>query len=121
MDFLHETAGLKPYQVDLLLSFITILVLWLARNIMVRIIMRRTDDVRTRYAWQKTSGYVATFIGLIIIIRIWFLGNLSLSTFIGFLSAGIAIALKDMLTNVAGWIFIIWARPLDVGGPCSDR
>ena len=29
--------------------------------------------------------------------------------------AGIAIALRDIVTNLAGWIFIVWARPLGVG------
>jgi small-conductance mechanosensitive channel len=30
-------------------------------------------------------------------------------------SAGLAIAMKDPLVNVAGWFFILWRRPFDVG------
>jgi len=31
------------------------------------------------------------------------------------LSAGIAIALKDVFVNLAGFIFIMWRQPLEVG------
>jgi small-conductance mechanosensitive channel len=47
--------------------------------------------------------------------RIWFQGMGSLSTMIGLLSAGVAIALKDALVNLAGWLFIVWRRPFEVG------
>ncbi len=32
----------------------------------------------------------------------------------GLFSAGIAIALKDLIVNIAGWTFIVWRRPLGV-------
>jgi small-conductance mechanosensitive channel len=31
------------------------------------------------------------------------------------LSAGIAIALKDPITDIAGWLFILWRKPFEVG------
>ena len=33
----------------------------------------------------------------------------------GLVSAGIAIALKEPLTNLTGWLYIIWRSPFDVG------
>ena len=38
-----------------------------------------------------------------------------MGTFLGLLSAGVAIALKDLVADLAGWIFIIWRRPFDLG------
>ena len=35
--------------------------------------------------------------------------------FLGLLSAGLAIALKDPLTNIAGWLFITTRKPFSVG------
>ncbi len=114
-NFLDKVTGMKPLS-NIMVSVAVILALWLVRNIVVRIIMRRTEDVRTRYVWNKALTYLATLAGIIIIVRLWFVGDTkSLFTFLGFLSAGIAIALKDILTNVAGWIFIMWARPVDIG------
>ena len=33
----------------------------------------------------------------------------------GLVSAGIAIALKEPLTNLTGWLYIVWRSPFDVG------
>jgi small-conductance mechanosensitive channel len=38
-----------------------------------------------------------------------------MSTFLGLVAAGIAVALKDPLTNLAGWLFILWRRPFTAG------
>lgn len=115
INFLDKAAGMKPLP-NILLSVLIILALWLARNIVVRIIMRRTEDIRTRYVWNKALTYIATLGGIFLVFRLWFGGNpQTLYTYLGFLSAGIAIALKDILTNVAGWIFIMWSRPVDIG------
>ncbi len=71
--------------------------------------------MRSRYIWQKTITYLLTFFAFLIIGNLWFKGIQDISTFRGLLSAGIAIALKDVFTNFAGWIFIIWVRPFSVG------
>jgi small-conductance mechanosensitive channel len=39
----------------------------------------------------------------------------TLATFFGLLSAGLAIALKEPVANLAAWGFIVWARPFEVG------
>lgn len=112
----EETIGIPPHvQENLLKSLIVILILWLARYIVLKVVRRRTSDVRTRYQWQKTSTYISVAIGTLIIGRIWFEGIQSLATFLGLVSAGLAIALKDVLTDIAGWAFILWRRPLEVG------
>lgn len=38
-----------------------------------------------------------------------------MATFLGLASAGLAIALRDPVINLAGWAFILWRRPFDVG------
>src|SRR5437870_943240 len=70
---------------------------------------------RLRYRWQKATAYITTPIALLIVGRIWFAGFQSIATFLGLVSAGIAIALKDILVNLAGWVFIIWRRPFALG------
>ncbi|OLC04924.1 MAG: mechanosensitive ion channel protein MscS, partial [Gemmatimonadetes bacterium 13_1_40CM_69_22] len=47
--------------------------------------------------------------------RMWIPGVQALATFLGLLSAGLAIALKDPVADLAGWAFIIWRRPFEVG------
>ena len=67
------------------------------------------------YRWRKTSSSIAFFLGLFVIGRTWFEGFQSISTFLGLVSAGIAIALRDPIVNLAGWVFIVWRRPFQVG------
>jgi len=118
MDFIR--SWLFSYQssvTKLLLSFGIFFAAWIIRTIIVKIMLRRIEDMRIRYILQKTITYLTTFSALLIIGNIWFKGIHELTTIIGFLSAGIAIALRDVFTNFAGWVFIIWARPFSV----SDR
>jgi small-conductance mechanosensitive channel len=78
-------------------------------------VYRRFTDPWTRYRWRKGVTYVALAIAVVVIGREWLEGFKSLATFIGLVSAGIAIALKDPLANLAGWAFIAWSRPFEVG------
>jgi small-conductance mechanosensitive channel len=47
--------------------------------------------------------------------RVWLKEFESVTTFLGIVSAGLAIAMKDPLVNVAGWLFILWRHPFKVG------
>jgi small-conductance mechanosensitive channel len=89
--------------------------LWLVRIVVLRIAWRHTDDPRFRYAWRKAVSYITAIIGILIVGRIWVSGFKSVATFAGLLSAGIAISLKDVFVNLAGWFFILWRRPFVVG------
>ncbi|MBN2288064.1 MAG: mechanosensitive ion channel [Candidatus Glassbacteria bacterium] len=112
----HSSLELIPdIQNNVIKSLVIILVLWLLRSLINRIVVKKTEDLRTRYNWRKTTAYVAVFLGFILIGRVWFKGVQSLATFLGLLSAGLAIALKDLVSGLAGWIFILWRRPFAVG------
>jgi len=114
--WLETTLGLSPVAQERLFdSLALIALLWLVRRLTLRIVWRRVEDVRARYRWQKTTTYVAVSIGLLAIGWIWIEGLGSIATFLGLVSAGIAIALKDILVNFAGWGFILARRPFELG------
>lgn len=114
--WLQQALGLSPVlQERLLSSVLIVLVLWAARRIVLAVVWRRVDDVRSRYRWQKTATYVVVPVGLFLVGRIWFEGFASIATFLGLAAAGLAIALRDILVNLAGWVFILWRRPFEVG------
>ncbi len=100
---------------QILFSILIILILWIANKIIANLIEKKVSDLKTKYQWKKTSTYIIVFLGFILVGRIWFEGIQSLATFLGLLSAGLAIALKDMIMNLAAWIFIIWRKPFEVG------
>lgn len=92
-----------------------VLLLWAVRWLILSIVWRRSDDAATRYGWRKITGYVAVGIGALAIGRVWFVGLGSFATFAGLVSAGLAIALRDIIANLAAWIFLVWRRPFAVG------
>jgi small-conductance mechanosensitive channel len=100
---------------NLLESAAIIFILIAIHFIIKRIVRRQTDDETIRYKWRKNLAYILSFLGFILIGRIWFQGMGSLATFLGLLSAGLAIALRDPVTDMAGWFFIIWRKPFHVG------
>ena len=116
MEWIQKALGLSPeVQIKIFASLVISLVLWVLYSIIVKIVWRRTENVRTHYTWRKTSGYIIIVLGVFLIGRLWFKGFQSIATYLGLLSAGIAIALKDVVSNFAGWIFIISRRPFSVG------
>ena len=97
------------------LTIIFILVLLSIRWVILKAVFRQTANVNIRYRWQKTTSYVIFFIGLFLIGGAWSDGLKELTTFLGLIAAGIALALKDGLMNLAGWAFILWRHPIRVG------
>jgi small-conductance mechanosensitive channel len=107
--------GQSELQQRLLSTAAVLLVFWAIRFIALRILYRRVQDTRSLYQWGKTITYVVFLLTFLVIGRIWFQGFQTVSTFLGLLSAGLAIALQDPIVNLAGWLFIIWRRPFAVG------
>ena len=116
ISWFHQVLGLSPkLQSKLLISVITILIALILRRLTLNVVFQKFEDVRIRYRWRKSSAYIAFFLVVLVMGRVWFEGFQSIATYLGLLSAGVAIALKDLLVNLAGWIFIIWRRPFEVG------
>lgn len=118
----HDLTGLSVSSVDhLLLTLAVVVGLWAARALVLGVVNRRSKDIRVRYQWRKTTSYVVAGLGALLLFRIWIGAIGAFATFLGLLSAGLAIALKDPLTNLAGWVFIVWKRPFSPGDRIQIR
>lgn len=120
MDKINEwikniTGFNSDIQTKILISLFIVFILWLIRLALLRIVWRKVEESQTRYRWQKISAYIAALVGIFLIFRVWFEGVQSLATYLGLLSAGLAIALKDLISCLAGWLFIMWRNPISVG------
>ncbi len=114
--WLQKTLNLsQDLLFKILLSLAVVLLLWLIRQLVQRIIWRKVENLYRKYRLRKNLGYVIFFTGFLLILRIWVAGIGSFATYLGLLSAGLAIALKDFVANLAGWIFIMWRKPFEVG------
>jgi small-conductance mechanosensitive channel len=99
----------------MLLTAIVIAALWTIHRIVLGLAYRGVTDPWSRYRWRKAVTYATLAVGIILVGRTWFVGMQTLATFFGLLSAGLAIALKDPVADLAAWAFIVWARPFEVG------
>lgn len=115
-DWLQQNLNLTPaLQARLLRTLVIVAGLWLLHRFVLAVVYRRVTDAWSRYRWRKTLAYLFVAIGIGLLWQTWFQGFQAFATFFGLLSAGLAIALKDPVANIAGWGFIMWRRPFEVG------
>lgn len=108
--------GLSPeLQRRLLTTLATVAGLWLLRRVWLALVYRRVRDPWARYRWRKGTMYAAVGVGALLVGRVWVEGLGALATFFGLVGAGIVIALRDVLANLAGWAHLLWRRPFEVG------
>lgn len=95
-------------------SIIVVIVVVLARWLVLRTI-HRTQEPEFSYRADKGLAYSAVVVAGIALTWIWLDAVNNLATYIGIVSAGIAISLSDLLKNVVGWAFILIRRPFKIG------
>lgn len=116
LDFLQKYININASILEkIILTVIIFIVFWLFKTILIIFIHRKIKDIRNQYFWRKSVSYAFYIIVILIIGNIWIRVFKSIDTFLGLLSAGVAIALKDLLINISGWIFIIVKKPFIVG------
>lgn len=115
-EFLITEIGLsQSTQHKLFVSLLIFLLLWLIRISLLRIVWNKTRDIKIRYEWKRSLSLVIPLIGVIMVSAVWLPAFKQFGAFLGLFSAGLAIALKDPLTNFAGWIFLLFRKPFVVG------
>ena len=99
----------------LLGTVFALLVIWGARTALLALVMPRVEEARSRYWWRKGSQYTGIVLAVLAVGQVWWSGFGGLATFLGLLSAGIAVALRDWIANIFGWLYIVTWRPFAVG------
>lgn len=99
----------------LLISLVVILFAYLANSLADNLILRRVSASKDRYTLRKTVSILITVLAVASLFAIWVERTSTLLIAYGILSAGVAIALQDLLRNIAGGILIIISRPFKAG------
>jgi small-conductance mechanosensitive channel len=115
-EIIQEEIGLSSVnQRKILISLTIIVVVWVLRFLILKLVWRQTEDPRLRYQWKRSIGLALSLISIILISSVWISAFARFGAFLGLFTAGLAIALKDPLTNIAGWLFINTRKPFSVG------
>ncbi|HPI73375.1 MAG TPA: mechanosensitive ion channel [bacterium] len=102
-------------EVKLISSLILVLLIWLLRSIVLRLLSQRIKDERTRELSRQIVGYTAFLLGLVLIGRLWLEGFQSLLIVLTLLLAAMILSLKELILNIASWSVIAWRQLFKIG------
>ncbi len=110
LTILKDNASMK-----LAFSGVVIAILWVSHTTISFFVKRQLHNHHNIYATRKVSRYGHFLLAAFLVGPVWFKGIQSLGTFLGLFTAGLAIALKDVVTNFAGWVYLLWQAPFKIG------
>ncbi|MCA9618180.1 MAG: mechanosensitive ion channel family protein [Myxococcales bacterium] len=105
----------EPLRRKLLATLVLLLGTFVVRWVVVRVALRSSEDLVVRYRWRKFTRYIAAVIIAYGLGRIWLQDLQSLTTMVGLVGAGLAIALQEPISNIAAWLHILTRRPFEIG------
>lgn len=111
IEFLED----NPYITQILYSILWLIIIMVIINLINRLLYRTIQNNERYYNTRKRIYYIFSTIYIIILLLIWARTTVNWTTYIGLVSAGLAIALKDIFSNIAGWLFLMLRRPFEVG------
>lgn len=115
-DWLHQTLGIDhDLQRKLITSLVIAFTLWILHVFFQRGYILRIEDTKHRYQSKKVFGYLFSFLAFLLIGIVWIEDLRSIVTYLGLLSAGLAVALRDPIVDIMAWGFILWRKPFEVG------
>ena len=82
---------------------------------LINIINKRVRNIKARHTCRKNTIYTINILLILGILLIWLQNFNSFTLVLGFASAGVALALQEVILSIAGWILILIRRPFEVG------
>lgn len=118
IDFLNK-IHIDQYTSKIVWSVLWLLVILLIHKFVVGILYKLVEEDKRYYQIKSQTKYFFTGLYAVLLIAIWANSGINTTTYIGLLSAGIAIALREPLTNIVAWVFIVIRKPFVVGNRIS--
>jgi small-conductance mechanosensitive channel len=102
-------------EVKLISSLILVLLIWLLRSILLRILFQRIKTDRNQAVTRQIVGYTAFILGVVLIGRLWLEGFQSLLIVLTLVVAALVVSLKELILNIASWSVIAWRQLFGIG------
>ena len=114
-DFLETIIGIESNYILLFLyTIFTIVIIKLITKVLIKIYDKFSDNERKIYIFNKKTKIVGTVTIFILLLLIWETHLQNFIYLISFISAGIALSLKDIILNFFSGIYIRLKKPFDV-------
>lgn len=101
----------SPVFIKIILSVVVVLAAFLITQLLKRLINRGIKDIKRQYEARKAIVYVLSLLCFLAILLIWMERTWSVTTLIGFVGAGLTLALHQPVSSMAGWLLILIRRP----------
>jgi small-conductance mechanosensitive channel len=127
--FIEENWGISAVtQLKLMWTVIVLIALPLVSTVILAVLRRRAKTPSVVYRARVVMRYLVAVLFLVGLALIWLRGGglSSLATYIGIVSAALVLALQDLVSNLAGFVFIMWRKPfvlsdrIEIGGIIGD-
>jgi small-conductance mechanosensitive channel len=110
--FWFDQLGLEK----LFSSLVSISVLYAVFSIGIEgLFARRLSDSKTRYSFRKAVSLILILLCIVVLLRIWIPNPQALLVAYGVVAAGLAVALQDLVKNLAGSLSIFLGGIFKVG------
>ena len=120
-----DWVGVNPENGQkLLLSLVFIVVVMLVSRFLrwlVGVVLQRTDhaSIQTKFWTRQAISLTSTIVLILGLLSIWFNDPTRLATALGLVSAGLAFALQQPVTSIAGYFVILRGETFNVGDRIS--
>jgi len=114
--FLESNTGVSmEVQAKIFWAVVTVAGFFLLRWLVLRLVGRKVQDVGRKYVISKAASYLLGLIAFVVLFRLLVGGVQGIVTYLGIVSAGVAVALQDPLVNFVGSIYIFVRKPFTTG------
>ena len=115
-DWIYNYFGMShSFQYKVLSTIVLAIVIFGLRWMTRRLLISKIEDIKVRYNWTKGISYFSYILFLFLLSPIWISELRHMGTFLGLLTAGLAVALKDPIANIFAWIYILVRKPFEMG------
>lgn len=113
---LHQAfVGIDDIVLKVAVTLFILVPVVLVRKLILKRIPGYIADYNRRYQAVRVVNYVSWAFLFVAMLVLWLEGGKSVATYIGFISAGLAVALQTPIINIAGWAYISLKKPFRVG------
>ncbi len=99
----------------LILTAVAVAFGFMARRLALRIVLPRLGSSASRIKWRRNSAYLLVFLLALVLFPLWLPSLRTIAAFLGIFGAGVLLVLKEVIVNIAGWFFIVFRKPFEIG------
>ena len=106
---------LEPVSKKIIRSALSFIPVYIALYFSRRLINSMNLTIQKKHQYRKNATYVTAALYILILLTIWAGSTKQWATVLSVIGAGVALALHEVLLNIAGWSYIVIRHPYRTG------